>query len=162
MSARTIQPGDPLTPRQAEVLEAIRAYRATHGYSPGYRELFGSAGKHSVQRHIATLIRKGALRQLGKGLGRSLVPVDEGETVPLAIDDVCLPPGQRAVFRTIRAWLATRGVPPTIREIGVELGISSPNGVRSHLNALVRKGFLRREHQRARSLVPVVPAEVVQ
>jgi SOS-response transcriptional repressor LexA len=38
-----------------------------------------------------------------------------------------------------------RGYPPTHRELMVTLNIKSTNGVRCHLEALVRKGFLLRD-----------------
>ena len=44
----------------------------------------------------------------------------------------------------ITDYLRRNGMPPTIREIGDAMGIASPNGVRNHLNALVRKRLLRR------------------
>lgn len=37
------------------------------------------------------------------------------------------------------------GRSPTIREIGEQFGISSTNGVRSHLEALMKKGYIRRQ-----------------
>jgi repressor LexA len=46
-----------------------------------------------------------------------------------------------------------RGVPPTARELGKQLGIRSTNGVSEHLKALERKGVLRRLPRCARGLV---------
>lgn len=54
-----------------------------------------------------------------------------------------------------------RGFPPTIREIGEEMGISSTNGVNDHLKALERKGYLTRGEQQSRSLVPTKRARMV-
>ena len=51
---------------------------------------------------------------------------------------------QAEVLGWIAGYLARNGMPPTIREIGGAMGIASPNGVKNHLNALVRKGLLRR------------------
>jgi len=42
----------------------------------------------------------------------------------------------------IRSYMQKHSRPPTVREIGDEFGISSTNGVRSHLSALVRKGAI--------------------
>ena len=39
---------------------------------------------------------------------------------------------------------------PTIREIGLEFGIRSPNGVMTHLKALRRKGYLEFDPRAAR------------
>jgi len=58
---------------------------------------------------------------------------------------------QHAVLETIRAWIRQRGYPPTIRELGKQLGIKSLRGVTTHLDAIAKKGFLKRE-PRARSI----------
>jgi repressor LexA len=61
---------------------------------------------------------------------------------------------QRAVLRTIVSSIATQGYPPTLREIGHKLGIKSTNGVNDHLKALEKKGFLSRDDQKSRAMVP--------
>lgn len=58
---------------------------------------------------------------------------------------------QHAVLETIRNWIRERGYPPTIRELGGQLGIRSLRGVTTHLDAIAKKGFLKRE-PRARSI----------
>jgi len=47
---------------------------------------------------------------------------------------------QREIYDFIVDTIVQQGVPPTIREIGEEFGITSTNGVRSVLEALVKKG----------------------
>jgi len=61
---------------------------------------------------------------------------------------------QRAVLRTIVQSIISRGYPPTLREIGVKMGIRSTNGVNDHLKALEKKGYLTRDDQKSRALVP--------
>ena len=58
---------------------------------------------------------------------------------------------QANVFEFIKDRVLTRGYGPTVREIGEQFKISSPNGVMCHLRALERKGLLRRvrKHDRA-------------
>jgi len=51
---------------------------------------------------------------------------------------------QSAVFEFIKDHLVRRGSSPTIREIGEKFAISSTNGVRSHLTALIRKGYIKK------------------
>jgi repressor LexA len=51
---------------------------------------------------------------------------------------------QREVYDFIEARINRDGQPPTIREIGAEFGISSTNGVRSLLQALIRKGYIEK------------------
>lgn len=52
---------------------------------------------------------------------------------------------QRTVIETIQAWIREQGFPPTIRELGKQLGIKSLRGVTTHLDALVKKGHLVRK-----------------
>lgn len=49
---------------------------------------------------------------------------------------------QRQVLGWIRDFQAREGVPPTVREIGAALGMRSTGSVRTHLEALRRKGYL--------------------
>ncbi len=49
---------------------------------------------------------------------------------------------QRDVLDFVSSSISQSGRPPTYREIGDALGISSTNGVADHVKALVRKGFL--------------------
>jgi repressor LexA len=59
---------------------------------------------------------------------------------------------QRAVLEYIESRLTANGHPPTIREIGLKFGIRSTNGVRTHLTALIKKGYLRKERNISRGL----------
>jgi repressor LexA len=51
---------------------------------------------------------------------------------------------QQEILDFIRDKIENRGFPPSIREIGEEFKIISPNGVMCHLKALERKGFIER------------------
>ncbi len=55
-----------------------------------------------------------------------------------------LPRQQRRVLDYIEEYLEISGYPPSISEITDYLGVSSTFGVRKHLDALLRKGFLVR------------------
>jgi len=59
---------------------------------------------------------------------------------------------QRAILEYIEALIRERGHSPTIREIGAKFAISSTNGVRTHLNALVKKGYLKKQDYISRGL----------
>ncbi len=59
---------------------------------------------------------------------------------------------QYQILKFIAELVEERGLPPTIREIGARFSISSTAGVRRHLEALERKGYLRRRGARARGL----------
>ena len=51
--------------------------------------------------------------------------------------------------RVHRAQTASRGYPPSVREIGEAVGLTSPSTVHSHLNTLQRLGYLRRDPDKA-------------
>jgi repressor LexA len=59
---------------------------------------------------------------------------------------------QREIYEFIRSKIEKRGYGPTVREIGQEFKIRSPNGVMCHLNALVKKGLILREANSARAI----------
>jgi repressor LexA len=65
-----------------------------------------------------------------------------------------LTPRQHQVLEYIRQSINERGYPPTLREIGLHMGIRSTNGVNDHLRALENKGYLTREDMKSRSLRP--------
>lgn len=83
-----------------------------------------------------------------------------GDTQGLAsvheLDDArsadALTPRQRMVLETIRASVEQRGYPPSMREIGEAVGLTSPSSVKHQLTVLERKGYLRRDPNRPRAI----------
>jgi repressor LexA len=65
---------------------------------------------------------------------------------------------QRKVLDVIRDWLDRFGYPPSVREIGDAVGLTSTSSVHHQLKALERKGYLRRDPNRTRA-VDVRPPE---
>ncbi len=59
---------------------------------------------------------------------------------------------QKQALDMIAQIIRQQGRPPTIRELGRSLDISSTNGVRSLLDALVRKGYIRRRLRTSRGI----------
>ena len=59
---------------------------------------------------------------------------------------------QRLVLDTIRSSVESRGYPPSMREIGEAVGLTSPSSVKHQLTALERKGYLRRDPNRPRAI----------
>jgi repressor LexA len=59
---------------------------------------------------------------------------------------------QRQVLDYIDAETRQRGYPPSVREIGEAVGLSSPSTVHAHLAALQDKGYLRRDPTKPRAL----------
>ena len=68
-----------------------------------------------------------------------------------------LTPRQRLVLETIRSSVEHRGYPPSMREIGEAVGLTSPSSVKHQLMALERKGYLRRDPNRPRAIEVVQP-----
>jgi repressor LexA len=59
---------------------------------------------------------------------------------------------QQEVLAGIRLIFAETGYPPTVRELGERLGLRSSCTVQRHLEALERKGFIRRNPTKARTI----------
>lgn len=55
-----------------------------------------------------------------------------------------LPPRQAKVLELIRESLEARGYPPSLRELAAGLKVSGTRAIEKHVQALERKGFLRR------------------
>ena len=49
---------------------------------------------------------------------------------------------QKEVLETFKALQIEQGAPPSIRQVGERMGITSTNGTRLHLEALCKKGLL--------------------
>jgi repressor LexA len=61
-------------------------------------------------------------------------------------------PRQKKVLDFIADHLERHGYPPTLREIGGYLGVSGTLGVMKHLDALERKGFIRKTSGSSRGI----------
>ncbi|QWF77593.1 LexA repressor [Amycolatopsis sp. CA-230715] len=59
---------------------------------------------------------------------------------------------QQQVLEVIRAWVNRFGYPPSVREIGEAVGLTSTSSVSHQLRALQRKGYLRRDANRPRAV----------
>jgi repressor LexA len=66
---------------------------------------------------------------------------------------------QRRVLEVIRNSVERRGYPPSMREIGEAVGLTSPSSVAHQLATLERKGFLRRDPNRPRAIEVILPGE---
>jgi repressor LexA len=66
---------------------------------------------------------------------------------------------QRRVLETIKDAVERRGYPPSLREIGEAVGLTSPSSVAHQLTSLEKKGFLRRDPNRPRAIEVILPGE---
>jgi repressor LexA len=65
---------------------------------------------------------------------------------------------EEQVLQVVRAGVARRGYPPSIREIGDAVGLRSTSSVAYHLKALEKKGYVHRDPGRPRT-VELLPPE---
>jgi repressor LexA len=72
-------------------------------------------------------------------------------------DESGLTARQRKVLEVIRDSVQRRGYPPSMREIGESVGLTSTSSVSHQLRALQRKGFLLRDPNRPRAVVVRMP-----
>jgi repressor LexA len=68
-----------------------------------------------------------------------------------------LPDRQREVLEVIRTWVERFGYPPSVREIGEAVGLTSTSSVSYQLRALEQKGYLRRDPNRPRAIGVLPP-----
>ena len=59
---------------------------------------------------------------------------------------------QREILEYLRFRQKIRSYPPTVREIGEAVGLSSSSTVQNHLNTLERKGYIRRDPTKSRTI----------
>jgi repressor LexA len=59
---------------------------------------------------------------------------------------------QQEIYDFVVSYAAKHGYPPTVREIGEEVGLASPSTVHAHLANLERAGMLRRDPTKPRAL----------
>lgn len=66
---------------------------------------------------------------------------------------------QDEVLKYIKEYIVSHGYPPTVREIGKALDISSPATIHAHLSNLKAKGFIRRIDSKNRAIELLVKNE---
>jgi repressor LexA len=72
-------------------------------------------------------------------------------------DATGLTPRQQRILTTLRDAIEQRGYPPSIREIGEEVGLASSSSVAHQLRVLESKGFIKRDPNRPRALEVFLP-----
>ena len=66
---------------------------------------------------------------------------------------------QNDILDVVKKFIATHGYPPTVREIGKELNLSSPATTHFHLNRLEDKGYIRKNESKNRAMELLVENE---
>ncbi|MFD1721524.1 transcriptional repressor LexA [Amnibacterium endophyticum] len=70
-----------------------------------------------------------------------------------------LSPKQHAILEVIQRSVASRGYPPSMREIGDAVGLASLSSVTHQLKQLELSGYLRRDPKRPRALEVIIPVQ---
>jgi repressor LexA len=132
------------------------------------------ASDRAATRHASnTCLIPGSIRATFGGMSDDTTDSSAGQptaTVSARRDrDTGLTERQRTILEVIRASVTSRGYPPSIREIGDAVGLTSTSSVAHQLRTLERKGYLRRDPNRPRAVdvrglddaaQPVVATEV--
>ena len=66
---------------------------------------------------------------------------------------------QEEILSYLKSYIVSHGYPPTVREIGKALGISSPATIHAHLSNLEQKGYIRKDGSKNRALELLVENE---
>ena len=66
---------------------------------------------------------------------------------------------QSEILDYIKEYMVSHGYPPTIREIGTALNLSSPATIHAHLANLEQKGFIKRQDAKNRAIELLVENE---
>ncbi|MCW2761808.1 MAG: SOS-response transcriptional repressor, LexA [Marmoricola sp.] len=89
----------------------------------------------------------------GPGRGHARV----SEMPDAAPDSTGLTPRQQRILNVLRESIEKRGYPPSIREIGELVGLTSSSSVAHQLRVLEAKGFIKRDPNRPRALEVFIP-----
>ena len=92
---------------------------------------------------------------MAAGKGRTVSELPDGPP-----DASGLTPRQQRVLEVIRESIEGRGYPPSMREIGERVGLTSSSSVAHQLRTLEEKGFLKRDPNRPRARQVFSPGEV--
>jgi len=85
----------------------------------------------------------------------------DAAAVPFPDPEVAgLTPRQSRILEVIRDSVERRGYPPSVREIGEAVGLTSPSSVSYQLATLQKKGLLRRDPNRPRAVDVRSPADI--
>ena len=106
---------------------------------------------------MATQKPRPARRSAGRPSNAALVQ----EFPDAPADSSGLTARQRRILSVIRELVDRRGYPPSMREIGEAVGLTSSSSVAHQLKVLEAKGYLRRDPNRPRAVEVRMPGEVV-
>jgi len=85
-----------------------------------------------------------------QGIGAT--PVRDPKREASNMSETLLTGKRREILDFIAGQVRERGYPPSVREIGVAVGLASTSTVQAHLNTLQKQGYLRRDPTKPRAL----------
>jgi repressor LexA len=88
----------------------------------------------------------------GGGAGKRVTELPDGPA-----DATGLTPRQQRILATLRDSIEMRGYPPSMREIGEAVGLTSTSSVAHQLKTLEKRGFIKRDPHRPRALEVFLP-----
>jgi repressor LexA len=140
--------------------ETAPMMREGSGTMPGTRDTHDTANSNGCPVHAFDPAYRGVMTTDG-GTGTDTGTAAGTDDVVELPDAAAGPDGltrrQRLVLAHIRESVERRGYPPSMREIGQAVGLTSPSSVAHQLSALERKGYLRRDPHRPRAIEVVAP-----
>jgi repressor LexA len=98
-----------------------------------------------------------AKKMTGKTVGSATAKSRVRELPDGPADATGLTPRQQRVLATIKDSIEKRGYPPSMREIGEAVGLTSSSSVAHQLKVLEEKGYLKRDPNRPRALEVFLP-----
>src|SRR4051812_29876680 len=130
------------------------------GYGTGRVRMFGNERTGTSVRCQPVALRLGQNECLTSGPNTSTMeamtdsqaPRPAARTAARGSGSSKITARQRQVLDFIEQQMRDRGYPPSVREIGEAIGLTSPSTVHSHLNTLQRLGYLRRDPTKPRAI----------
>jgi repressor LexA len=129
-------------------------YRGPHEHQAG-----ASAGK-ALEGPLSSHVEAEGHAMAGKRKATETGRSDVAELPDGPPDATGLTPRQQRVLTTIKDSIESRGYPPSMREIGERVGLTSSSSVAHQLRVLEEKGFLKRDPNRPRAMSVFSPDEV--
>jgi repressor LexA len=84
--------------------------------------------------------------------GIGVTPVRDPTREASNMSETLLTGKRREILDFIAGQVRERGYPPSVREIGLAVGLASTSTVQAHLNTLQKQGYLRRDPTKPRAL----------
>lgn len=81
------------------------------------------------------------------------------KVVNTALKKIKLSKRQEAILNFIKEEVQSKGYPPSVREIGLAVGLASSSTVHGHLERLESKGYIRRDKTKPRAIEILNPFE---